>query len=68
MMRRGQKRLTVAILISLLLVVVLMSLSHLRSEMSFAQVSQAIASISTMQLLLAAAFTGASYLSMSLYD
>ena len=67
-MRRGQKRLTVAILISLLLVVVLMSLSHLLSEISFAQVSQAIASISTMQLLLAAAFTGASYLSMSLYD
>jgi phosphatidylglycerol lysyltransferase len=67
-MNQKHKKLLLALIASSLLVIVLTSLSHLLSEISFAEVKQALGEISAVQLLLAALFTGASYLSMSLYD
>ena len=67
-MNRRHKQLMIALLVSALVVVVLMSLTHLLREISFVQVKQSFAAISQLQLALALMFTVLSYLSMSLYD
>ena len=54
-MNQKHKKLLLALIASSLLVIVLTSLSHLLSEISFAEVKQALGEISAAQLLLAAA-------------